>query len=189
MIPFEKNRSYRRFYQDVEIPQETLVSMIDAARLSPSSRNVQPIKFYVCKEREMNARIFEHLKWAGYLNDWDGPEEGERPSAYIILLHDKKISATYSCDHGIFSQSILLEAVDKGLGGCMIGMFKKDAITEILQLPEHLEIIHLIALGKPKENVVVDEMKDGDFKYWRDQDQNHHVPKRSTEELIYKFNI
>ncbi|MPM25805.1 hypothetical protein SDC9_72305 [bioreactor metagenome] len=68
-------------------------------------------------------------------------------------------------------------------------MFKKDAITEILQLPEHLEIIHLIALGKPKENVVVDEMKDGDFKYWRDQDQNHHVPKRSTEELIYKFNI
>lgn len=159
--------------------------MVEAARLSPSSRNIQPIKFYINNKREINSKIFPNLGWAGYLKEWDGPSEGERPSAYIILLHDKDISAGYSCDNGIFAQSILLQAVDLGFGGCMIGTFKKDSLSELLKLPENLEIILVIALGKPKETVIVDVMKNGDFKYWRDQDQNHHVPKRTLEELIY----
>ena len=106
MIPFKENRSYRRFFEDVTIPEDHLVSMVDAARLSPSSRNVQPIKFYICNERDINAQIYPNLGWAGYLKEWDGPSEGERPSGYIILIHDKSISAGYSCDHGIFAQSI-----------------------------------------------------------------------------------
>lgn len=185
MIPFLKNRSYRRFFQNEEITTEDLKKMVEAARLSPSSRNIQPIKFYINNKREINSKIFPNLGWAGYLKEWDGPSEGERPSAYIILLHDKDISAGYSCDNGIFSQSILLQAVDLGFGGCMIGTFKKDSLSELLKLPENLEIILVIALGKPKETVIVDVMKNGDFKYWRDQDQNHHVPKRTLEELIY----
>lgn len=185
MIPFLKNRSYRRFFQNEEITTENLKKMVEAARLSPSSRNIQPIKFYINNKREINSKIFPNLGWAGYLKEWDGPSEGERPSAYIILLHDKDISAGYSCDNGIFAQSILLQAVDLGFGGCMIGTFKKDSLSELLKLPENLEIILVIALGKPKETVIVDVMKNGDFKYWRDQDQNHHVPKRTLEELIY----
>jgi len=185
MIPFLKNRSYRRFFQNEEITTEDLKKMVEAARLSPSSRNIQPIKFYINNKREINSKIFPNLGWAGYLKEWDGPSEGERPSAYIILLHDKDISAGYSCDNGIFAQSILLQAVDLGFGGCMIGTFKKDSLSELLKLPENLEIILVIALGKPKETVIVDVMKNGDFKYWRDQDQNHHVPKRTLEELIY----
>jgi len=185
MIPFLKNRSYRRFHQEVEISVEELKTMVDAARLSPSSRNVQPIKFFINNNRGMNDRIFPNLGWAGYLKEWDGPSEGERPSAYIILIHDKNISAGYSCDNGIFAQSILLQAVDLGFGGCMIASFRKDGISELLHLPENLDPIMVIALGKPKEVVIVDEIKDGDVKYWRDDMQNHHVPKRTLDELLY----
>ncbi len=185
MIPFRENRSYRRYHESVDISTEDLKSMVDAARLSPSSRNVQPIKFFICNERELNSRIFPNLGWAGYLKDWDGPVEGERPSAYIIQLHDKNISAGYSCDHGIFAQSILLRAVELGFGGCMIATFKKDVLSELLRVPDHLEIIMVIALGKPKEVVVIDDIKDGDVKYWRDGEEIHHVPKRQLEELIW----
>jgi len=170
----------------MEIPESDLLKMVDAARLSPSSRNAQPIKFFINNDKKMSADIFENLAWAGYLTEWDGPVEGERPSAYIVLLHDKSISSVYSCDNGIFAQSILLQAVDLGFGGCMIGSFKKEALSVLLQLPAHLEPIMVIALGKPKENVIIEEMKEGNVKYWRDDQQNHHVPKRSIDELIYR---
>ena len=185
MIPFLKNRSYRRFHQDVEISVDNLKTMVEAARFSPSSRNVQPIKFYINNNREINSKIFPNLGWAGYLTEWSGPIEGERPSAYIFQLHDKNISAGFSCDNGIFAQSILLQAVDLGFGGCMIATFKKEPLSLLLNLPENLEIIMVIALGKPKEVVIVDDIKDGDVKYWRDQEQNHHVPKRTLDELLY----
>jgi nitroreductase len=187
MIPFEKNRSYRRFYQECEIPEEELLRMIDAARLSPSSRNVQPIKYFISADRKLNERIFGTLAWAGYLKDWDGPAEGERPSAYIIQLHDKDISAGYSCDHGITAQSILLQAVDAGFGGCIIASVKREQLAGILELPEKFDIIQVLALGKPKETVVIEDMKDNDCKYWRDAESVHHVPKRSVKEMVWSY--
>lgn len=185
MIPFKQNRSYRRFFENETISTEQLKTMVEAARLSPSSRNVQPIKFYINGNKAMNDKIFPNLGWAGYLKEWDGPSEGERPSAYIVLLHDTSISQGYSCDNGIFAQSILLQAVELGFGGCMIASFKKDGIAQLLKLPESLVPILVIALGKPKEVVIIDDIKDGDVKYWRDDRQNHHVPKRSLDELLY----
>ncbi|MDD4108033.1 MAG: nitroreductase family protein [Prolixibacteraceae bacterium] len=185
MIPFLKNRSYRRFYQQEEIPREALLKMVEAARLSPSGRNVQPFKFFITNDRELNARIFPALAWAGYLKEWNGPEEGERPSGYIVLLHDTTISQGYSCDNGIFAQSILLQAVDLGFGGCIIASFNKETICKLLNLPAELVPVMVIALGKPKEVVVVDDIKEGDVRYWRDENQVHHVPKRTLDELIY----
>lgn len=186
MIPFSANRSYRRFYQEQDIPREHLISMVEAARLSPSSRNVQPIKFYINNNREMNAKIFQYLGWAGYLKEWDGPQEGERPAGYVVFLHDKTISATYSCDNGIFAQSILLQAVDLGWGGCIIASINKQELSTLLELPQNLDPILVIALGKPKEKVVIDNAKDGEIKYWREPDGTHHVPKRTLEELIWE---
>ena len=88
------------------------------------------------------------------------------------------------CDDGIQAQTILLGAVEEGYGGCIIKAFKNDALRQILQLPEHLKIMYVIALGKPKETVVLEPMKDGDFKYWRDANDTHHVPKRGIEDLV-----
>lgn len=179
-----QNRSYRRFDESRQVTTEELHEMIDAARLSASARNAQPLKYFLANTKETNDKIFPALAWAGYLTDWPGPEPGERPSGYIIQLHDTTIPGKYFCDDGIAAQSILLTAVDKGLGGCIIASVKKEQLSQDLDLPGHLEIIQVIALGKPAEKVVIEEMKAGDIKYWRDENDVHHVPKRPLEELI-----
>ena len=180
----KKNRSYRRFFEDTAIKREELELMVEAARYSASSRNIQPLKYYISNDAALNEEIFTTLAWAGYLTEWDGPEKGERPSGYIVQLLDKNISATPSCDHGITAQSILLQAVELGYGGCIIASVKREALSKILALPDNLEILQVIALGKPKEEVVVDDMEENQYKYWRDEAQTHHVPKRKLNELI-----
>jgi nitroreductase len=101
------------------------------------------------------------------------------------MLGDSRISDNYFCDHGIAAQSILLGAVEKGLGGCIIGSVNRDKLRQDLEIPSHFEIIQVIALGKPKETVVIDPLAtDEDIKYWRDQKGVHHVPKRALDDLI-----
>jgi nitroreductase len=183
-----KNRSYRRFYEEIRISKPDLFDWVDNARLSPSARNAQPLKYIISNEPSMNSLIFPHLAWAAYLKDWAGPEVGERPSAYLIMLNDKDIASNYFCDHGIAAQSILLSATEKGFGGCIIASIKREALAISLKIPDRYEIIQILALGKPKETVKVEKIgPDGDFKYWHDEAQVHHVPKRSMDDLIIKL--
>lgn len=180
-----KNRSYRRFDESYAISREELVSFVDLARHSASARNAQPLKYILSWTSERNALIFPCLAWAAYLKNWKGPAEGERPSAYIVMLGDTEISNQYFCDHGIAAQSILLGATEKGYGGCIIGSVNKELLYKNLGIPKRYEILQVIALGKPAEKVVIEPMpSDGDYKYWRDEQNVHHVPKRSLEELI-----
>lgn len=180
-----ENRSYRRFYQDYEISEETLRELIELARLSPSGMNKQPLRFILSWEPEKNATIFEHTRWARNLPDWPGPEEGERPSAYIVVLGDTTIRNPFGQDPGIAAHSILLGATERGLGGCMIGNLKREALREALDIPEKYEIPLVIAIGKPKETVVIEDLAPGgDHCYYRDDNGIHFVPKRSLDELI-----
>ena len=180
-----KCRSYRRFYQEIGISRKDLLEMLDNARLSASARNAQPLKYYLSLDAEVNDRVFPCLSWAAYLKDWQGPIEGERPSAYIVMLNDTDITNNYFCDDGIAAQSILLTAVEKGFGGCIFASVKRDRLRQELSIPEKYEIIQVIALGKPKEVVVIEPLGlDGDIKYWRDENQVHHVPKRSLEDIV-----
>jgi nitroreductase len=180
-----KNRSYRRFYQEVPVERETLRVLVDLARLSASAANRQPLKYILSCQPEKNALIFPCLRWAGYLKDWRGPAEGERPSAYIIILGDTKISPSLLCDHGIAAQSILLGATERGLGGCILAAVQRTKLRKALNIPAHYEILLVLALGKPKEKVVLETVgPDGDIKYWRDKDEVHHVPKRALNDII-----
>ncbi|MBM4431719.1 MAG: nitroreductase family protein [Chloroflexi bacterium] len=180
-----KNRSYRRFYQDVAVNRGILSELVDLGRLSASGMNRQPLKYILVHEPPRNALVFGCLAWASYLKDWGGPVEGERPSAYIVMLGDRTISQDVGCDHGIAAQSILLGAVEKGLGGCMIRNIRREQLRQSLSIPEHYDILLVIALGKPKEMVVIDPVgADGDIKYWRDERGTHHVPKRSLDDII-----
>jgi len=181
----KKNRTYRRFYQDVQIDRSVLEELIDLARLSSSGANLQPLKYIISNESSKNEAIFKHLKWAGYLKDWNGPEEGEKPSAYIVMLADNNISKNVLWDHGIACQSILLGACEKNLGGCMFGAVDRPKLRDELNIPEEYEILLVIALGKPKEEVVLEELsEDKDIKYYRDENGVHHVPKRKLEDII-----
>jgi len=180
-----KNRSYRRFNQYVNIERRTLVELVNLARLSPSAANLQPLKYIISCEQETNESIFGTLAWAGYLKEWPGPCEGEKPSAYIVILGDTTITENFHCDHGIASQSILLGATEKGLGGCILGAIKRENLRKALNISRDFEILLIIALGKTNEKVQL-ETKDpgGDIKYWRDEQDIHHVPKRPLEEII-----
>jgi nitroreductase len=180
-----RNRTYRRFDQSFAVSMDTLKDLVDLARLSGSAGNKQPLKYILSCDPLKNALIFEQLAWAGYLKDWPGPVEGERPSAYILMLGDKQISPFFDFDNGIAAQSILLGAVEKGLGGCMIASIQRPKLREKFNIPDRYEILLVIALGKPVETVVLETVKtDGDVKYWRDSEGRHYVPKRSLDDII-----
>jgi nitroreductase len=156
--------------------------------MSPSAANKQPLKFVLSNQREKNSLIFSCTAWAGYLKDWKGPAECERPSAYILILCDTSISESAEIDCGIAAQSIMLGAVEMGLGGCMLGALLRENLAKLLKIPPKYRILLAIALGTPDEKVVVeDSERGGDIKYWREAGGTHHVPKRKLEELILDF--
>ncbi len=178
-------RSYRRFHGDYIIGRDTLRELIDLARLGASAANKQSLRYILSCDREQNALIFPHLEWAGYLKDWRGPAEGERPSAYIVILDNTKTTLSFGCDYGIAAQNIMLGAKEKGLGGCMIASINRDRLREALSIPDIYAISLVLALGRPREEVVLEEVgASGDIKYWRDENDVHHVPKKLLEDII-----
>ena len=183
----KNTRSCRRFIEE-PIIGSTIRDLVDLARLSASGANRQPLKYVFSNTEDMNEKIFPNLMWAAYLKDWKGPEEGERPSAYIIVMGDTEISKSFGCDHGIATQNILLGATSRGLGSCIIGAVDRDSLRKVLHIPDHFDILHVIAIGKPKEKIVLETVsEDGDIKYWRDKSEVHHVPKRSLDDIIIKL--
>ena len=180
----KKNRSIRRFKKGFKITKKTLTELVELARFSASAANLQPLKYVLSCDEERNNKIFPHTKWAGYLSNWDGPALSERPSAYILILGDTEITKSFGCDHGIAAQNILLGAAEKGMGGCIVGAIKRKSLHESLNIPARYEILLAVALGKPNEKVVIETACKGDIKYWRDEKDVMHVPKRPTEELI-----
>lgn len=180
----EKNRTVRRFDESHTVSAETLVSLVDLARLSASGANRQPLKYILVTEPDRRELVYPCLAWAGYLANWEGPAPGERPAAYIIILGDKEISDSFGVDHGIASQSIMLGATEAGLSGCIIASVKKERLRSALEIPRDYEILLVLALGKAAEEVVLEAAADNDIKYWRDEKGIHHVPKRSLDEII-----
>jgi len=180
-----KCRSYRRFYEAEPVSMEILRELVDLARLVASGSNKQPLKYILSNSPETNDKIFSCLRWAGQLKDWGGPIEGEHPAAYILVLGDKDIQPSFGVDHGIAAQTILLGAVERGYGGCMLGAVDRPKLSKLLDITAHLEILLVIALGNPKETVVIDELLPGkNSAYYRDAKQVHHVPKRRLEDII-----
>ena len=181
----QHSRSFRRFDQSARILPSTLRELADLMRLSPSGGNKQPLKYILITSEEACAKVFPQLRWAAYLKDWDGPEEGEHPTAYVIVLGDTAIAKDFGVDPGIAMQTLLLGAVEKGYGGCMLANILREELRTALEIPAQFEILFVVALGKPVEKVVVDPLgEDGDIKYWRDAKQIHHLPKRTLSELI-----
>ena len=181
----KENRSCRRFYEDHAVAPETLKEFVNLARMSASGANLQPLKYILSCDPRKNAEIFSCLAWAGYLKDWPGPEEGERPAAYIVILGDTSISESAGCDHGIAAQTILLGAREKGLAGCMLGSIDRNALRDSLNIPSQLKILLVLAIGKPREQVVLETVgSDNSIRYWRDNEGVHHVPKRKLEDII-----
>ncbi len=181
----EKNRSYGAFYEDVPVKLETLMELVDLARISPSSMNLQPLKYILSNDKETNDFIYDHIRWASYIKKWQGPPKGERPAAYIIILIDRQIRVTGGrVDAGIALSSILLGATEKELGGCIISAIDRSAFIKKFQIPEHLEIMLVLGIGKPKGEISLVETDD-EIIYYKGEDGTTKVPKRKLKDIIF----
>ena len=181
------SRSIRRFRGEIPVSRETLTELIDCARMTPSSVNRQPLRYVMSSEEETNRVLRSCTRWAGLLRDWDGPQGTENPAAYIVICCDRNIgpASSYAYDAGIAAQTILLAAAERGLGGCIIGSVERETVKEALTWDEDLEIMLVIALGVPGEEIVLEELPDGaSTAYYRDENGVHHVPKRSLESVM-----
>lgn len=184
----KKDRSCRGYDESRKMTREELAELVEYTRLCPSSANVQPLKYYLAWEPETLAKVQEMTKWAGALSHLNLPREGARPTGFIIICQDTRISdseTTFLKDVGIAAQTMLLAAVEKGLGGCMIGSFNKEGLAKSLGLADYLRPLLVVAVGAPAEEIVLeDALVGGSVKYYRDEKDVHHVPKRTLEELI-----
>lgn len=181
------NRSCRRFDNSFALDTQTLTDLVELARYTASGANNQPLKYIISSSREQNDKIFSCLTWAAYLKEWKGPEPAEQPTGYIVILGDTTIANNFWCDHGIAAQTMLLGARARGLAGCMFAAINIKKLKELLGIGDHLEVKLVIALGKPVEEACIDDVgDDGDIRYFRDENQIHHVPKRKLEDLILK---
>lgn len=185
----KKNRSYRRFDSSFALSDAQLAGLVELTRYTASARNMQPLRYLPVTGKQDTDRVFPLLAWAGYLPDWPGPAENERPTAYLVVCKESALADGHTLfDAGIATQTILLGAVEMGLGGCIIGAVNKSRLKEVTGLPDRYEILYVVALGKPTEEVVIDDLSDnGSIKYWRDEKQVHHVPKRKLNDLIIKI--
>lgn len=184
-----QNRSYRKFDAKEIVSVNDLELLVDLARQTPSSKNKQPLKYILVTEKETTDFVFDQLSWAKHLADWPGPSTDKRPPAYIIMLLDTNVNEEAMIDAGISAQTILLGAVEKGLGGCIIRTVNREKTKTYFNLPSHLKIIQVIAIGKPQQEINLVEVKDGKTEYYTDKMGTHCVPKRTLDEIIFKPNL
>lgn len=179
----KRARSFRRYDPTKPVSTDDLKEFVEAARLTPSAGNLQRLRYLAVTEKSEVLTLTKEVKWAGYLTDWDGPSDGEAPAAYLILLSPESTGVS-QIDVGIAAETILLSAAEKGVGGCMILNFPREALTERYKLAGKYKIELVISLGVPAEKVEIEEMKEGNVRYYRDQNDVHRVPKRALSEVF-----
>ena len=180
-------RSYRRFRQIYPVTPELMTQWVDNARVTASAGNKQPLRYRIVTDKDQCAQIFETLTWAAALPDWDGPEEGQRPTGYIIMATDSETfkGELWRFDAGIAAQAIMLSSTEEGFGGCIMLSFKRGELKKILSMPEDLEPVLVLALGRPIEDIRLVDAVQGDTTYYRDEQQVHYVPKRKLEDIWF----
>ena len=183
-----KDRSYRGFNENRKITRKELEELIELTRYCPSSINRQPLVYYLAYEPELVTQIQQNTFWARALKDITLPKKGEYPTAFIVVAQDLNLDANeklFIRDVGIVAHTILLGAVERGLGGCMIGSFMAEGVRKALNMPENMLPHLVIAIGEPAESIILEDLKEsGNVAYYRDENGLHHVPKRELKDIL-----
>lgn len=174
-------RTIRKFSQK-PVAMKKLKTLVNYARLAPFAANIQALRYKIIREEKMRDRIFNNVKWAGYLKN-GSPAKDMRPMAYIAVLGDTTVKKEFETDAGAAITSILLGAHDLGLGACWLGSINHKEISKILEIPEQYSLLYIVALGYPAEASKDCGSRNG-IKYFYDKDGILNVPKLPLEDII-----
>ena len=146
------NRKSVRAYTDRAVSREQLDTLLRAAMAAPTGRDMRPWKFVVIDDKEALAALSEQLPYAKML-----PEA----AAAIVVCGDLSVtddkgqpSTNWTFDCSAATENLLLAAEAMGLGAVWTGVYpyeeRQTAVSQALQLPEHIIPLNLIPIGYPK---------------------------------------
>ena len=179
-----RNRSYRGYDQARKVTRAELESLVAVTSLAASGMNRQALRYRIVTEEEAD-KVLPLIKLGAALPEEHLPKPGMEPKAFLVVCSSVPEDKVIDIDLGFAGQSILLKAVEMGLGGIFILNFQREALREALQLP--LEPVAVIAIGKPAENIflIPAEGPEPDLKYYR-KEGVHFVPKLGLEHLLIR---
>lgn len=190
----ERSRSYRRFDESERVGEDFLIGLVDLARICPNAANRQRLRFKVVAEAAECSTVFDSLAWAGALKDWSGPDEGERPTGYVVIAAERSAmgrpaNPMTEMDAGIAAQTMMLAArsAEPSVGARMFKSFKPSLADALGIDTDRYELKLVMAFGVPAEEVRLEPLAsspDGSTNYWRDAASVHHVPKRPLEDVL-----
>lgn len=177
-----RNRSYRGFDKSCPVTQAQLRRIAEVCTLVPSGRNQQVLRLKLLTRNNGADQMQGLYKLGAALPELHLPFPGTEPEAFIIICSTVDPDKWVHMDVGIAAQSMLLKAVEMGLGGICIGAFNKQALIETFALP--YEPVLMLAIGKPAEKIELLPVHAGEpLKYYR-ENGIHYVPKIVANDLI-----
>lgn len=145
-----RERKSVRKYKEDSIPEEVLFRVLEAARLAPSGKNLQPWKFIIVKDRTLKEELAEASAGQFFI-----------AKAPVIIVacgfpdycyaHMGRYMKSWSVDVTIAVEHLILVAQEEGLGTCWIGSFEEQDVKSILNVPENVKVLALTPLGYPDE--------------------------------------
>ena len=177
-----RTRRTVRLFMQKRVPYKYLEECVEAARLAPSARNIQPLEYVVVDSDKLRSGMFSCLGMGGGITDFSGRE----PAAYVALLVNRELRGNFAAhDCGMAAQNLVLAAWSRGIGSCILAMINKDRMRKLLGIPDSYDIELVVAMGYPAEKPVAEDMGES-TKSYRDGKGILHVPKRSLKQVLHR---
>ncbi|MEW6685544.1 MAG: nitroreductase family protein [Candidatus Edwardsbacteria bacterium] len=143
-----RTRRSVRAYKPDPIPEDKLRRILEAMRLAPSAKNIQPWKFIVVRNQELIKKLVPACNNQAFV--------GEAPVVIVGCALEKiaygrmgGYMSSFAIDLAIVFEHLMLAAVAEGLGTCWIGSFKEKEVKQLLNVPEDVRVVALTPLGYP----------------------------------------
>ncbi|MCD4828731.1 MAG: nitroreductase family protein [Candidatus Cloacimonetes bacterium] len=148
-LKLAKKRYSARAFTDKPVSRKDLEQVLEAARIAPSAKNLQPLHLIVFTEPEMRKKVF-----SAYPRRWI-----DQAQAVVVCCVDRSIcwrrpdGKSYGdIDAAIAIDHMTLAAAELGLGTCWVGLFNAYELSLILELPSHIDVVALLPIGWPAKH-------------------------------------
>ena len=178
-----RRRSIRK-YQQKAVPAESLRNIMEQVRLSPTAANLQRLRYKVVSSEPIVKELFALTVYGAMVKPRRSPVWGvDAPQAFVAVMAPETSVSEYA-NAGAAIQTLMLAATEEGLGSCWVGAFDKQKTEALLEVPEGMNILYVVALGYAAETPMWEDGKAGELKYYLDETDRLHVPKLTLDQLV-----